>query len=159
MENNYFIVLFGSNSRVVNIVWYELRENIYYFTVTPWKCIVWYELWKMCVVLFGVTLWKCHYCFIWTLIKTVLCDTVFLKVLVLFDRNSGKTCVVLFCITLWKCQNCFIWSLKLSNFCFVSLAYLKQRSFIAFRKFILKYLFILSCANRMTGFHVKWTLG
>ena len=105
----------SSNYGGVNIVWY--------FIITPWKCIVWHELRKMFLVLFVclknvsivlyklwqkvscvvAPLWKFQYCLIWTLTKSVY------------------YCYVL---TLWKCQNCFIWTLKLSNYYFLSLAYL-----------------------------------
>ena len=119
-----FIVLFRSNSGGANIAWKELSENVsYYFIVTPSKCIMWYELWKMCVVLFGSNS---------------------LKMSVLFDLNSDKKCVVLFCSNSLKCQNCLIWNLKLSNYCFLCptylWTYLRQRFYRANRKkIILKY--------------------
>ena len=97
--------------------------------ITPESvCIVLYELWKKCSVLFGsdslkvsvlfdlnsyksvyyclvITPWKCQYCLIWTLIEvfTIICSNS-LKVSLLFDMNSGKSVYYYLVVTFWKCQ-------------------------------------------------------
>ena len=53
--------------------------------------IVWYELLKKCVVLYGSISLKCQNCLVWTLKKSIY------------------YCLV---VPLWKCQNFLVWILK-----------------------------------------------
>ena len=99
LEKSDFTVLFGSSSSGVEIFWYELCEDVqYYFVVTPWKCILSYQLWKTCVVLFGINSPKVSVLFYMNSDKKcVLFGSISVEVSVLFDMNSFKKCVVLFC--------------------------------------------------------------
>ena len=70
---------------------------------------------------------KCQHCFISTLTEGVLCDSISLEVLVLFDMNSDKRCVALFSINSLKVSGIFYMNskiIKLSNYCFLNLAHL-----------------------------------
>ena len=61
-----------------------------------------YVMWTHEYSCLFVTLWKCLYCFVRTLTKSVLCHSISLKVLILFHMNSDKKCVLLFCINSLK---------------------------------------------------------
>ena len=77
---------------------------MYYF-VTPWKCIVRYELWEMCIILFGSNS---------------------LKMSVLFYMNSDKKFVVLFYINSLKVSELFDMNFKIMQLLFCKSCILKN---------------------------------
>ena len=84
-----------------------------------------------------ITLWKCEYCLIWVLNKSILFGSNSVKVSLLCDMYSKKSfyysviwkklsivwclekCVVLLGVTPWKCQYCLIWNLKHVSYCWL----------------------------------------
>ena len=64
-----------------------------------------------------ITLWKCEYCFIWALNKSILFGGNYLKISPLLDINYGKVCSILFASNSLKTSVLFDKNMKSGKVC------------------------------------------